>query len=516
MRTGEQRKIVKNVGSSWFALGTNIVVGVFLSPFILHRLGDAAFGIWVLIFSISGYYGIFDLGIRSSVVRFVAKFSATGDRENLARVINTSLFIYAGIGVVTMLVTGAGTFYVDSLFRIRPQLQTTARWLLLIVGTSVALDFPLGVFGGALDGLQRFYLVNWMNVGSTLVRAGLIVLFLHRGYGLLALGLITTILPLMSSLTRAWLALRILQIPLGLSYISRETARVIANYSGATLMIVISSKLRFQTDEMVIGSFLSSEAIAYFSIGARLVDYAGNIILCLAQIFTPMASESDAQAKAERLRKLLIAGNRACAFVVFPISATLIILGKSLIEVWVGARYIPQSYPVLLVLVLPCTLLLAQAASTRMLLGTGQHGMLGIVSVAEGAINLILSILLVRHYGIVGDALGTAIPLSCTTILFMPWYACKMFGVRVASFLKHAYTVPLLATIPLIAALLLEQRWFVPHHLSQLLLHLVIAWGVYGVCFLWMHAKDYAFRIEKDAVLHSEEIPSSSLLQEQA
>ena len=51
-------EILKNVSSSWFSLGVNILVGVFLSPFILHRLGDTAYGIWILIFSVTGYYGL--------------------------------------------------------------------------------------------------------------------------------------------------------------------------------------------------------------------------------------------------------------------------------------------------------------------------------------------------------------------------------------------------------------------------------------------------------------------------
>src|SRR6266436_798640 len=77
MRKLEKIQIIKNVGSSWFALGVNILVGIFLSPFILHRLGDAAFGIWVLIFSLTGFYGIFDFGIRSSIIRYVSKYTAT-------------------------------------------------------------------------------------------------------------------------------------------------------------------------------------------------------------------------------------------------------------------------------------------------------------------------------------------------------------------------------------------------------------------------------------------------------
>ena len=47
MKRFDKVQILKNVGSSWFALGLNIVVGIFLSPYILHRLGDDAFGLWI-------------------------------------------------------------------------------------------------------------------------------------------------------------------------------------------------------------------------------------------------------------------------------------------------------------------------------------------------------------------------------------------------------------------------------------------------------------------------------------
>src|ERR1700704_5279772 len=105
MRKLEKGQIIKNISSSWFSLGINIVTGIFLSPFILHHLGDAAFGIWVLIFSVTGYYGLFDLGIRSSIIRYVSKYTATDDREKLAKFVNTALFTYTGIGAISMAVT---------------------------------------------------------------------------------------------------------------------------------------------------------------------------------------------------------------------------------------------------------------------------------------------------------------------------------------------------------------------------------------------------------------------------
>src|ERR1700692_1112843 len=138
MRTFEKKQILKNVGSSWSALAINVIVGIFLSPFILHRLGDAAFGIWVLVFSVTGYYGLFDLGIRSSIIRYVSTYTAKNDNEGLCRLVNTSLAGYSAIGVLALLLTGVVTLYVDSIFRMPASFVPTARWLFLIVGASVA------------------------------------------------------------------------------------------------------------------------------------------------------------------------------------------------------------------------------------------------------------------------------------------------------------------------------------------------------------------------------------------
>src|SRR6202047_2667546 len=115
MRKFEKTQILKNVGSSWSALATNVLVGIFLSPFILHRLGDAAYGIWVLIFSFTGYYGLFDLGIRSSIVRYVSKFSVAQENTELSKLISTSLFTYSCIGAVSMTITIALCVFLNTI-----------------------------------------------------------------------------------------------------------------------------------------------------------------------------------------------------------------------------------------------------------------------------------------------------------------------------------------------------------------------------------------------------------------
>src|ERR1019366_5492659 len=224
---------------------------------------------------------------------------------------------------------------------------------------------------------------------------------------------------------------RLCPVPIGLQHVDRASFRHIANYGGTTFLVMIAGRLRFRPDELVLGPMMSAIAVTWFNIGARIVDYANEFVSSLAQVFVPMSSQSEATVNLDRVRKIYIAGNRVCAFLILPITAILILFGKHIIRIWVGARYVPHSYPVLVVMIVPFALMLSQAASTRILFGLGKHQTLAAIIVIEGIANVILSIALVPWLGIVGDALGTAIPLSFTYLVFMPRHLKKQIGVPI-------------------------------------------------------------------------------------
>jgi O-antigen/teichoic acid export membrane protein len=479
---------VSNVGSSWAGLGVNIIVGFLLSPFILHRLGDEAFGLWVLVFSVTDYYGLFDMGIRSSIVRYVSKFHATGEEEELAGIVNTTLFTYSMVALGLMLITLLGTPLVNSVFRIPAGYGAQAPWLFLIVGTSVALGFPLGVFGGILEGLQKLYWLNATTIVGTLLRAFLVVMALHRGYGLITLAVITAATPVVFGLVRAVVVFRVLPLPYGVRFIRRAAFRQVVSYGMFTMLVIIADRLRFRADAVIIATLLSSTAVTFFSIASKIVDYASEVVTNMAQIFTPMSSHFDARGEAEQLHKVLLLGNRASAFVMFPLSAGLIVMGKSLIEVWMGARYV-SSYSVMLVLLIPTALLCAQASSTRVLYGIGRHRVMACFVLGESVINIALSVILVRHYGIMGDAIGTAIPLLITTLIFLPWHICHLLGLRVGMFVRECFSRPLQLALLLALTLLLLQLWYVPHNYLGLGVQVLLGSAFYLALLFWRVVK---------------------------
>jgi O-antigen/teichoic acid export membrane protein len=488
MKKSLATQAIQNVGSSWAGLGVNIVVGFLLSPFILHRLGDDAFGLWVLVFSVTDYYGLFDMGIRSSIVRYVSRFHATGERDELAGIVNTTLFTYSIVAGLLMVVSFGASQLVTSIFRIPSAFTGQAPLLFVIVGISVALGFPLGVFGGILEGLQKFSWLNATTIVATLLRALLVVLALHRGYGLVTLALITAGTPVLFGMLRALMVFRLLSLPYGMRFVRRAAFHKVLGYGLFTLLVIVADRLRFRADAVIIGTLLSSAAITYFSIASKIVDYASEVVANMAQIFTPMSSHFDAKGEEEKLQTVLLLGNRASAFVIFPLTAGLIVLGESLIEVWMGVRY-TVSYPVMLVLLVPTALLCAQASSTRVLFGIGRHRTMAWFVLAESLVNIALSVLLVRRYGIMGDAVGTAIPLLITTVFFLPWHVCHLLGLPIGRFVRECYSRPLQLALALALVLIVLQHWYVPHTYPGLGLQVLLGGGFYLAILLWRVAR---------------------------
>ena len=47
--------IVKNVASNYVGVMGSIVIAFFLSPYLVHTLGDTGYGVWSIIASLTAY-----------------------------------------------------------------------------------------------------------------------------------------------------------------------------------------------------------------------------------------------------------------------------------------------------------------------------------------------------------------------------------------------------------------------------------------------------------------------------
>src|SRR5438034_7416000 len=92
---------------NWLSLAVSIGVAFFLSPFVVHRLGNVAYGIWTIVNSMIAYMGLLDLGLRGAVTRFVSKHHAREEHLESSRAVSAAFWFRVGVGaiiVVTSLV----------------------------------------------------------------------------------------------------------------------------------------------------------------------------------------------------------------------------------------------------------------------------------------------------------------------------------------------------------------------------------------------------------------------------
>jgi O-antigen/teichoic acid export membrane protein len=428
-----------------------LVVAFFLSPILVEGLGNRCFGIWSLVESILAYLMLLDLGVAASVVRYVAKYQASADRANLNRVFNTSFCIFAAAGALALALVGGFAYLGLGLFTIPADLRNEARWLLLLLGVNLALGLPLSVFPAILEGLGRYPARTAIRTLSLLVRSGLLLVVIQARGGLMELGVVLTAASLLEYLVQALVAwLYLPELRWSPTLADWATFRLIRGYSLNAFLIMIAGRISFQTDALVIGMFLLPEHITYFVIGARLVEYAKDSLRALTTVLTPAASTLEAQGELAALRHLLVNGSRTILWLVLPVQLGMIFLGKPFLALWMGPSFAEYSYPVLLILAVPLGLLMSQSVAARILYGMGQLSWYVWLALLEAAANLAVSLALIRSYGIVGVALGTALP-NIGFSLALAVHVCRVLELSLARYAVRAFLRPLAAAVFLAA-----------------------------------------------------------------
>lgn len=469
-------RVLRNVLTNYLRFFSAGVIGFLLTPIMVHSLGDTGYGLWVTIFSLTGYFGLFDQGIRPSLVRYVSRDHARGDRDGLSRTLSSAMVLYTAVGLVTFAASVAVAMTCDRWFHLAPAHVATARAVVMLAGGSLALGFPLGVFGAALSGLQRYDLANAIGIGIGVLRALAFVLVLKLHGGLLGLAWASLAINLLGH-GLSWLALaRVLPaLPIGARFVDRGHLGLIGSYSGFAFVGALASSIAFQTDALVITAFIGAALVTPFALAAGLVDNARSLVHSATWVLSPTASELDTLGERHKLHALLLTGSKYSVLVSWPVLFGLVVFGDNLIRTWVGdsyattaplARVLTPHGPsasaaqVLALLALPTLIALPQSAASSVLYGVSRHRGVVTLSILNALLNLGLSILWVRPLGIAGVALGTAVPLALVAGFATIQYTCRALALPLGHYVWEGLVRPgLCAVVFLIPALIAQRLW---------------------------------------------------------
>jgi len=446
------RQFTKNLSSNWVVYFSAALLSFFLTPFIIDHLGQAAYGVWVLVGAFSGYLGLFDFGLGFGVVRYVARYQETGEIRRRNQIVATAFYLSSMLAILVLAATAILAMQAPGWFAIPPDIIAGARAVIILIGIAVAFGFPLSIFSEALaGGLYRFDLFNMVAVATGFLRAGLIVAFLYMGWGLTGLGLAALIGISIGYIWRLILLYRKLpNLSIKPSLMNRESLKQLGGYSIYSFLIVLSGRLAFYSDSFIVGAVRGVADVAIFGIAARLAEYLRQLVFTMTKLFTPMVARFDADTDRKIMRRIFYDGSRINMLFALPLSLGLFFWGGDLISLWVGDDF-KNAATILQVLLAGHLIAFVPGVGAEILVGAGRHKTLAWMSLSAAVSNIILSLILIKPLGLVGVAWGTTIPLLALSLLYLPAAVISSINGKTGEFFINAALRPLGATvIPLI------------------------------------------------------------------
>jgi O-antigen/teichoic acid export membrane protein len=468
------RRIAGNIFSNWAALALTMGAAFFVAPFVVHRLGNVAYGVWVLVVSVNSYMGLLDLGLRGAVTRYVSRGVTQQNHTESAEAVSGALWIRVWMSVAIIASSFVFSSIFTKVFRIPPHLQEDARMAILATAGGLAITLSCGVFAGVLAGLQRFDQLSGVSILQTSTRVIGIVWLLNHGHGILALALWELASAAAANALMIFLCFKSYpQLKTRVSRPDRETMRKLWNYSSYAFLINVAAQIVYYTDNLVVGAFAGTVAVTFYAIGGSLVSYARQVVGSMTATFMPLASTFEAEGSHQNLRRLLIHGTRATLVVSLPIELALFLRGETFISLWMGAQYARPSGTVLRILLISLIVSSGSAACGGIVFGMEKHRPVAIWAILEGITNLSLSVFLVRQIGIYGVAWGTTIPSLIVEILLWPPYICHLVMISMREYFWQTWIRTGLAVLPFALACYLAERFWPARNLAYFFTQIV-------------------------------------------
>ncbi len=493
----EKRRLVANTLASTVAQLSALAIGFALAPFLIRAFGVHAYGAYTLVASVAAFTLLLDFGLGPAVEKLLSEYLAGGRTADAGALLASVTVAYAGVGVLVLLVDLALAAAATHVFHLEAGEQALLRRLLLVAGVSALAWWPLSVGARALGGLQRYTHAAAVTAGIAVGNAvaAVVVLLTHRGPLALAVASNAVGLAgagLMLALAHRQLAAR--GVPGARP--SRAALTAALAFSGPVFLLQLAVQVLYHhTDRLLLGMFVGSVAVTLYEGPARLVALIVQLTGFGNTALLPFASQLEATRRSETLASLLLRASRYVSAFVAPLALLLAVLARPLLVAWLGPAFAEAELPTVLLTGLQ-VLLVSLSVGHTIVVATGKlPGRLPVI-LGVVALNLVISVALVRRWGMTGVALGTVVASLLDYPLHLR-YLARHAGLRYGAFVREV-VLPVYPLLSLPAGVAVAARAFgVTATLAGTVATFVMAALLYWMVFLGVMVR----REERDGLI---------------
>lgn len=412
-------KIVRNTFSNIVGRFWGIAVAIFLTPYIIRHIGVERYGIWALVGVITGYFGLLDFGIGSSFVKYIAEFFTRNENERINSLINTGIIFYSVLGLALIGVAAFFMGHLLSFLKIPAAFHDEASFVILLGVVLFVGSNALSPFVALQTGLQRMDIINKISIAVSIPSILGTVYFLEHGFGLQGLMINNAIVFVLVNLINIIVAFRIMPgLRINAVMFDREMFIKLFTFGYRVQLARLSGVVTSQTDKILIVYFLNISLVTYYQLGSSMVYYAISICALLVSALMPAFTEIEANGDRGVLVDAYLQSVKYVSAVTVPIFIFLIVIASKVIFVWMGLGY---GKAILVIRILCFGFMIntiAQVASA-VCLAIDKPQFMSIASIIIVFLSVGLSIVMVKIFGFLGIAWGSALAVNIGTAYFL-------------------------------------------------------------------------------------------------
>ena len=405
---------------SYVAIIANIVVGLVYTPWMIRQIGQSQYGLYTLANSLITLF-LIDFGLSSAAARYVSNYHAEGRENEVNNFLGVIYKFYIIVDCVIFIVLTVLFFFIDRIYiNLTAEELRQFKVVYIIAASFNIVNLPFVTLNGILTAYEKFIQLKLADLMYRAAVVGLTVAVLMLNWGLYALVAANAVAGILIILYKFIIIKAATNVRVNFRYKDKELFSEIFTFSFWTTVCTFASRLIFNITPTILGIVANSTAIAVFGVITQIEGYSYTITTAINGMFMPTISKIYAQRGDinESLMPLMIKVGRFQ----FALNGLLIVgfafVGKSFINLWVGADYSDAYYGILLVIIPGLFFNSLQVANTALTV-MNKVKIQAVIGLICGVINVVISFVASNIYGVIGACVSICIAYSVRAILYI-------------------------------------------------------------------------------------------------
>jgi O-antigen/teichoic acid export membrane protein len=317
--------------SIWSAL-----LGLAVVPLYLKYLGTESYGLIGFFATTQALLQLLDLGLSPTINREVARCSATGNMTEARNLLHTLSIVYwVMAAVIALLILILAPIIASHWLQSRHLPGDTVTHALMLMGMVVACRWPVGLYMGALMGMQRIALSSIIGtIFGTLSSLGAVTVLVFVSSTIKAFFIWQACVGMAYAAVMYLVAWHVIGGKSELRRFSIDDLKRIWRFSAGMSVLTITGVILIQLDKVLLSKFLSLEDFGRYMLAGVVANGLYIILTPLFNAIYPRMTALVASGETEKLIDLYKIGTHLFLAALFPIAIIAAVFSKDLLFLW--------------------------------------------------------------------------------------------------------------------------------------------------------------------------------------